>query len=113
MTVRGALFGVPDDEWVRAAVCSQTDPESFYPEQGNTARDARRTCGRCPVRGECLSYAMDNEPRWGIFGGFNALERELLRRGRNPFRQPGRPKGGQRGHSWGCKCVVCRGRRVA
>ena len=100
--------------WVKDALCSQIgDGDLWYPEHGNTARAARSVCAACPVRGECLSYAMDHEPRWGVFGGFNALERESLRRGRNPMRQPGRPKGGQRGHSWGCLCVICKPRRVA
>lgn len=93
--------------WVKDALCSQIgDGDLWYPEHGNTARAARSVCAACPVRGECLSYALDNEPRWGIYGGFNADERESLRRGRNPMRR-GRPPG-RRGHSRTCLCVVCR-----
>jgi WhiB family redox-sensing transcriptional regulator len=68
--------------WQDRALCSQTDPESFFPEKGGSTRDAKRVCRSCEVRAECLEYALDHEERFGIWGGFSERERRVLRRGR-------------------------------
>ena len=62
------------------ALCAQTDPEAFFPEKGGSTRDAKRVCGVCPVREECLQYAMDNDERFGIWGGLSERERRRLRK---------------------------------
>jgi len=41
---------------------------------------ALRTCAACPVRRQCLEFAMDNDVLFGIFGGTTAVERSQLRR---------------------------------
>ncbi len=46
---------------------------------------ARRICGHCPVRSECLDYALSGADTWngvstGIWGGTTPPERALLRR---------------------------------
>jgi WhiB family transcriptional regulator, redox-sensing transcriptional regulator len=50
---------------------------------------ARAICARCPVRAECLEYALRHPARYGIWGGLNteelAAERRRLQR-RRPFR---------------------------
>ena len=33
-------------EWQERALCSQTDPEAFFPEKGGSTREAKRICGR-------------------------------------------------------------------
>ncbi|MFM8926978.1 MAG: WhiB family transcriptional regulator, partial [Rhodoluna sp.] len=35
--------------WQRDAICSQTDPEAFFPEKGGSTRDAKRICSGCDV----------------------------------------------------------------
>jgi WhiB family redox-sensing transcriptional regulator len=37
-------------------------------------------CSTCPVRSECLEYAIAAEERWGVWGGLTAPERERLMR---------------------------------
>jgi len=66
--------------WQQHALCAQTDPEAFFPEKGGSTRDAKRVCGVCPVREECLQYAMDNDERFGIWGGLSERERRRLRK---------------------------------
>ena len=39
-------------------------------------------CTRYAVRGECLEYAIENEVRFGIWGGFSERERRRIKRER-------------------------------
>lgn len=107
MSVIGELFGIPDDDWVGQAVCAQTDPEIFHPVKGNSARPAKRICAGCPVRAECLEYALRHHDT-GVWGGFSDRERGKLKRGHNPLRGPGRPHRRENGHGFNCRCVICR-----
>lgn len=66
--------------WQEDALCAQTDPEAFFPEKGGSTRDAKRICGQCTVRAECLEYALKNDERFGIWGGLSERERRRLRR---------------------------------
>lgn len=67
-------------EWQEKALCSQTDPEAFFPEQGGSTKDAKRICARCPVKTECLNYALANDERFGVWGGLTERERRRLKR---------------------------------
>ena len=67
-------------EWQAKALCSQTDPEAFFPEKGGSTRDAKKVCHECEVKVECLEYALANDERFGIWGGLSERERRKLRR---------------------------------
>ncbi len=84
-------LGVPgvrrpvDDEdnalaWQSDALCAQTDPEAFFPEKGGSTRDAKKICTSCEVRAQCLEYALQNDERFGIWGGLSERERRKLRK---------------------------------
>ncbi|MFT4135097.1 WhiB family transcriptional regulator [Microbacterium sp.] len=66
--------------WQSDALCAQTDPEAFFPEKGGSTRDAKRICSSCDVRAECLEYALQNDERFGIWGGLSERERRKLKR---------------------------------
>ncbi|WOF24191.1 WhiB family transcriptional regulator [Microbacterium betulae] len=66
--------------WQSDALCAQTDPEAFFPEKGGSTRDAKRICGSCDVRAQCLDYALQNDERFGIWGGLSERERRKLKR---------------------------------
>jgi WhiB family redox-sensing transcriptional regulator len=66
--------------WQTEALCAQTDPEAFFPEKGGSTRDAKKVCGACNVRAECLEYALANDERFGIWGGLSERERRRLRK---------------------------------
>jgi WhiB family redox-sensing transcriptional regulator len=76
-------------DWRHEAACRDEDPELFFPvsEMGPGARQAeaaKAVCARCPVRAQCLEYALDNGLDYGIFGGTTERERRgLLRRSRS------------------------------
>ena len=78
------LFGTPTDDglmgWQERALCAQTDPEAFFPEKGGSTREAKKVCTGCDVRSECLEYALENDERFGIWGGLSERERRKLKR---------------------------------
>ena len=78
------LAGQDSDEaeltWQERALCAQTDPEAFFPEKGGSTREAKKVCVSCEVRAECLEYALENDERFGIWGGLSERERRKLKR---------------------------------
>ena len=66
-------------EWQERALCAQTDPEAFFPEKGGSTREAKRVCMSCEVRVQCLDYALENDERFGIWGGLSERERRRVR----------------------------------
>jgi WhiB family transcriptional regulator, redox-sensing transcriptional regulator len=78
-TVGTDLLGIAP-EWQERALCSQTDPEAFFPEKGGSTREAKRICSRCEVKDQCLEYALGNDERFGIWGGLSERERRRIKR---------------------------------
>ena len=68
-------------EWMRDGLCAQTDQDAFHPEKGASTRPAKSVCAVCPVREQCLSYALETNQQFGVWGGHSAKERRALRRG--------------------------------
>ena len=73
------LLTAGDESWRLDGLCAETDPEAFFPEKGGSTRDAKRVCASCPVRQECLEYALGNDERFGIWGGLSERERRRVR----------------------------------
>ena len=80
----GLAVDVPEEpgemEWQERALCAQTDPEAFFPEKGGSTREAKRVCLSCEVRVECLEYALENDERFGIWGGLSERERRRVKK---------------------------------
>jgi len=74
------LLNAAEVQWQDRALCSQTDPEAFFPEKGGSTREAKRVCRSCEVRAECLEYALEHDERFGIWGGMSERERRRLKR---------------------------------
>jgi len=55
--------------WREQAICRGTDLNLFYPERGESAGPARQVCAACPVRQQCLEYALSNRITSGIWAG--------------------------------------------
>ena len=66
--------------WQERALCAETDPEAFFPEKGGSTREAKRVCLGCDVRAECLEYALENDERFGIWGGLSERERRRVKK---------------------------------
>jgi WhiB family redox-sensing transcriptional regulator len=68
--------------WQTDALCAETSAEAFFPEVGGSARDAKKICASCSVAGDCLEYALENDERYGVWGGLSERERRRLRQER-------------------------------
>ena len=83
--VPGVRQQTPDEDqnplaWQSDSLCAQTDPEAFFPEKGGSTRDAKKICTSCEVRTMCLEYALENDERFGIWGGLSERERRKLKK---------------------------------
>jgi WhiB family transcriptional regulator, redox-sensing transcriptional regulator len=76
------LGDLPALRWQDRALCSDVDGDLFFPEKGMQARTAKKVCAACPVRAECLEYALKHGVEDGIWGGLSPEERAALRRER-------------------------------
>lgn len=65
-------------------VCSQVDPELFFPDNKLDAakkiKTVRPLCASCEFRKPCLEYALKHKDLYGIWGGFTEQERKRMRR---------------------------------
>ncbi|MFD5626662.1 WhiB family transcriptional regulator [Streptomyces sp. NPDC127072] len=68
------------ESWAARGVCRTGDPEELFVE-GAAQNRAKAVCTGCPVRTECLAYALDHRIEHGVWGGMTDRERRgLLRR---------------------------------
>lgn len=81
----------PDVSWTDLAACRFEDPELFFPISTKgpgraQTEEAKAVCARCPVRQECLEYALATHQEAGIWGGLTEDELRALRRARSRAR---------------------------
>lgn len=78
-----------DNRWQDRAACRDVgDPELFFPPTGPPSQRVFQLCDPCPVRVECLDYALSAESpdranvgnRHGIWGGTTPQERASIAR---------------------------------
>lgn len=71
------------------AACTGMDVSVFYPKAAPGRRGrydpadvaaAKAICRGCPVRDQCLSWALSTGEQWGIWGGHTSAERDRLHR---------------------------------
>jgi WhiB family redox-sensing transcriptional regulator len=78
--------------WIERARCIEEDPELFFPV-GTTGpaieqvARAKGVCAACPVRIECLAWALDTCQDAGVWGGLVEEERRVIRRARRRARR--------------------------
>jgi WhiB family redox-sensing transcriptional regulator len=65
-------------DWRQDALCAQIGLDMFFPGKGESTADAKRACMACPVRVECLTEALANGERYGVWGGKSERERRRL-----------------------------------
>jgi WhiB family redox-sensing transcriptional regulator len=81
MPRRNELPGRPHD-WMAHAACQGMELAIFFPGRGpNHAAEGKTACRSCPVRTECLEWALASGER-GIWGGKGDQERRALLRHR-------------------------------
>ncbi len=79
-----------EHEWMLGARCREMDPSEFFPSDGVGVEVARRVCEDCPVRTDCLEYALTYRIDHGVWGGASERERRrILHRRRGLSRTSG------------------------
>jgi WhiB family redox-sensing transcriptional regulator len=84
-----------DTRWMEQAACKGEPISLFFIDEREIRigpERAKRVCEICPVRTQCLDYAIEAPIDFGIWGGLTARERERRRSGaRRPQQGRGRP----------------------
>jgi WhiB family transcriptional regulator, redox-sensing transcriptional regulator len=87
-----------EEDWRHKGRCRNEDRSLFFPpptrpdseeEPAHASPEVKKICSWCPVRPECLAYALDNRIEYGVFAGMSGYERSLLVKKRNRRRCPG------------------------
>lgn len=68
--------------WMDRAACRGKNAAAMYPVNDNVkaVEYAKDICAGCPVRAECLSYALDRNEYQGVWGATTGDERKSLKR---------------------------------
>lgn len=97
--------------WQDHAACAGHDTNIWFPQPGpNAGTEARAICATCPVRVECLDYAIREHLTHGIFGGLSERQRRKVRRARRVVEPRGAVVHGVVAtyRHRGCRCGPCR-----
>lgn len=70
-----------DFVWASKANCQDVDIDIFFPGSGEgyKVKIAKKICGGCPVKAECLKQALSNPDEQGVWGGTTPKERLNIR----------------------------------
>ena len=71
-----------DEDWMHHGNCRDESPARFFPSDGVGVERARRICASCPVRSNCLEYALVNRIDHGVWGGTSERERRRILKSR-------------------------------
>lgn len=67
--------------WTKEAACLGADINIFFPERGESTKEAKAICLGCPVQDECLEYSLGfPDTLQGIWAGKSARSRRRLRK---------------------------------
>lgn len=66
--------------WTQHAACLGHDPNLWFRDEHDhtTYSEARQICLPCPVRTDCLAWAVETRTEHGIFGGLTPRQRKHL-----------------------------------
>ena len=53
--------------WMFRGLCRDVDPGGFFPSDGLGVELAQRVCAECPVKTECLDYALLHRLEHGVW----------------------------------------------
>ena len=81
------------DDWRNSAACRTEDPDLFFPIGTSgpallQTEQAKAVCRRCPVREQCLQWALRTGQSTGVWGGTSEEERRALKRRTAARRSP-------------------------
>jgi WhiB family transcriptional regulator, redox-sensing transcriptional regulator len=64
--------------WHRDALCRGMDPGGFVTSRATPDEAATELCHACPVREDCLDFALARPELVGVWGGTTQMERRWL-----------------------------------
>ncbi|MEV4941470.1 WhiB family transcriptional regulator [Streptomyces zaomyceticus] len=73
--------GIADISWHARGACRELEAHEadrlFFsaPRALANIAEAKSICHACPVRQDCFTHALDNDIRWGMWGGLTEAER--------------------------------------
>lgn len=65
--------------WRQYGACRDKPQDWWYPERGDSTREAKEVCAVCPVMEACRTWGLKHE-HMGIWGGLSERERRRLRK---------------------------------
>jgi len=81
------VFSPVKEVWRDRAACKGVPINVFYFESDEENRNlkketekAKAFCKECPVAEQCLAYALNENIKFGVWGGFTSRERGTLRK---------------------------------
>src|SRR4051794_16988571 len=80
------LMADPDSTtgWRALGLCRMYAASTCFPSDGVGVDKARKICGNCPVKNECLEHALEHRIEHGVWGGCSERERRrILKRRRD------------------------------
>ena len=86
MTAVAHLGDALPTEWQQQGLCRATDSSVFFapmtfehkPEREAREAKAKLICAACPVRGQCLDWALAVREPYGVWGGCSESERKQI-----------------------------------
>ena len=64
--------------WQRDALCAKPENKKymqwFHSKNSEERNEAKNLCFSCPVRKDCLQWALEHREIWGIWGGKDEIE---------------------------------------
>jgi WhiB family redox-sensing transcriptional regulator len=69
-------------QWMTKGNCFERPPSEFFPSDGVGVDRARKVCDECPVKTECLEYALRNRIDHGVWGGTSERQRRRILKAR-------------------------------
>lgn len=85
---------VNEAKWMKRGACRGNPPDIWHPDDEDrnaqiAYRTARTICDACPVKEDCLEYALANNIDHGMWGGHTPRERRRIRRRRRRANRAG------------------------
>lgn len=65
--------------WMENAHCTGSDADLWFSSNPYEIEQAKKVCRHCPVRAQCLKFALDSDERNGVWGGESSYQRAVRR----------------------------------
>jgi WhiB family transcriptional regulator, redox-sensing transcriptional regulator len=86
MAMLPELSAAGSTDWQQHGLCRAEDSNVFFapahfehkPEREAREARAKAICARCPVRAECLDWALETREPFGVWGGYSETERKQI-----------------------------------